>query len=60
MPAGRPRKYNTKQVKEIGDTLEQYIDETRIPILAEFAYQNKIPRDVPPTRRTPGGLLIAP
>ena len=46
MPAGRPRKYNTKQVKEIGDKLEQYIDETRIPILAEFAYQNKIPRDV--------------
>lgn len=41
---GRPRKYNDEQIKEIQASLEKYIKETDIPILAEFAYLNEVSR----------------
>ena len=44
MGAGRKRKYNSKEVQELVNKLDQYINETDIPILAEFAYQNDITR----------------
>jgi hypothetical protein len=46
MAGGRPRTYNDQAVAEIAANLRRYIDETDIPILAEFAYQNHIPRTV--------------
>lgn len=39
-----PKKYTPKKIEEINEKLEQYIDETDIPIVAEFAYQNNISR----------------
>ncbi|MCF8012481.1 MAG: DNA-packaging protein [Clostridiales bacterium] len=42
--AGRPTKYTKEKLKDIQATLERYIENTEIPILSEFAYQNKIPR----------------
>ena len=42
--AGRPKKYTDEVIEEIRQAIEQYIEITDIPILAEFAYQNKIPR----------------
>jgi hypothetical protein len=42
---GRPRKYNDEQVKEIQEQLEQYIEDTEIPIIVEFAYQYNVSRD---------------
>lgn len=44
-PGGRPRKYNDEQVKEIVDKLTKYIDNTDMPIVAEFAYYNDIIRE---------------
>ena len=44
MPAGRPTKYTTEYKEEILEMLEDYIDNTDIPIIAEFAYINFIPR----------------
>jgi len=41
---GRPRIYTTEFNIELKEKLEKYIDETDIPIVAEFAYQNFIPR----------------
>ena len=41
---GRPRKYSDEQIQEIIDSFNAYIDNTDIPIVAEFAYQNKVPR----------------
>ena len=40
----RPKAYNDEQVAEIVDKLAAYISKTPIPIIAEFAYQNDIPR----------------
>jgi len=44
-PGGRPRKFNEKQIKEIQDKLERYIEENNIPIIVEFAYKNNVSRD---------------
>jgi hypothetical protein len=44
MPGGRPVKYTKKVVKELLAAFLVYIDEHDIPILAEFAYLNKISR----------------
>ncbi len=44
-PVGRPRKYSAKRVKEICKALEEYIENTEIPIVAEFAYKNDIVRE---------------
>ena len=42
--AGRPKAYNDEQVAEIVVKLTEYVTDTTIPIIAEFAYQNDIPR----------------
>ena len=41
---GRPLKYTLDKLEDIKSKLELYIDKTDIPIIAEFAYKNKIPR----------------
>lgn len=41
---GRPKKHNKAQVAEISEKLSNYIDKEDLPILAEFAYTNDIPR----------------
>jgi hypothetical protein len=43
-PVGRPRKYTREYLAEIVEKLERYIDETPVPVVAEFAYKNRIPR----------------
>ena len=43
---GRPRTFTDEQVAEIRDKLAQYIATTEIPIVAEFAYQNDINRQI--------------
>ena len=45
MTAGRPRRYSNKQIKEICQRLEEYIANESVPIVAEFAYKNDIPRN---------------
>jgi hypothetical protein len=39
MPAGRPRKYTKKLLKEIEEKIIAYTDNTPVPILAECAYE---------------------
>jgi hypothetical protein len=41
---GRPRTYSKEQIEEIKEKLSNYIDNSSVPIIAEFAYQNDIPR----------------
>lgn len=41
---GRPKKYNKSQINDIIEKLISYTDKTDIPIVAEFAYMNDIPR----------------
>jgi hypothetical protein len=41
---GRSKTYTEERVKEILVELDIYIANTDIPIVAEFAYQNEIPR----------------
>ena len=41
---GRPLKYNEEQVAEICEKFEKYINETDLPIIAEFAYMNDLCR----------------
>ncbi len=36
---GRPRKYSKKFLTNLAKEFEKYIEETDIPIIAEFAYQ---------------------
>ncbi|MCK9245101.1 MAG: DNA-packaging protein [Candidatus Marinimicrobia bacterium] len=43
-PGGRPRKFTKKRIKEISNELDNYIEESHVPILAHFAYKNNIPR----------------
>lgn len=44
MGAGRPRRYSDEEVKEIKDALSLYIENTEIPIVAEFAYLHDVHR----------------
>ena len=44
MAKGRPIEYTEERIKEINDKLNEYIDETDIPIVVEFAYKNDIRR----------------
>ena len=44
MAGGRPKKYTTADIEEIKQKLVEYIEVTDIPIIAEFAYKNRIPR----------------
>ena len=41
---GRPRSYNAEQIEEIKQKFSDYIQSESIPIIAEFAYKNEIPR----------------
>ena len=41
---GRPKKWGPQEVKAIQMALENYIDNTDIPIVAEFAYMNNLSR----------------
>ena len=43
---GRPKKYTDEAIEQIQQNMEQYIQITDIPIIAEFAYKNNIPRHV--------------
>lgn len=43
-PGGRPPNLSPARIKELKAKFEKYIDDTDIPILAEFAYQNDISR----------------
>lgn len=45
MAGGRPKTYNEEQIQEISLKLEKYIAEEDIPIVAEFAYLNDVPRN---------------
>lgn len=42
---GRPRKYSDEEVAEIATNFKEYISETAVPIIAEFAYQADVPRE---------------
>lgn len=42
--AGRPVKYTESLIEKIRVKFEKYIQDTDIPIIAEFAYKNDIPR----------------
>lgn len=41
---GRPFKYPENEMQALVEKFERYIEETDIPILAEFAYQNNVTR----------------
>lgn len=43
---GRPKKYSDEQVTDLAAKFKEYIDTTEIPIIAEFAYQNGIPKQI--------------
>jgi hypothetical protein len=40
----RPKKYSDKRIEELARKFRKYIEETEIPIIAEFAYLNDIER----------------
>lgn len=42
MGAGRPIEYTQEKIQEIVKKLNEYIENTDIPIIAEFAYKNDI------------------
>jgi hypothetical protein len=44
MPAGRPVKYTPEVIEDLLIKLNDYIEKNTIPIVAEFAYKNNIPR----------------
>lgn len=39
---GRPKKYTVEKIEEIRKQIEEYIEETDIPILSEFCHKNDI------------------
>ena len=45
MAGGRPKKYSKEKIKNIIELLDEYIKNTDIPILAEFAYTNELSRE---------------
>lgn len=46
MAGGRPRTFTDDEVLDLVERFEDYIATTEIPIIAEFAYQNDVPRDI--------------
>ncbi len=42
MPAGRPKVYTEEVIAEIKADLDKYIEDTPVPIVAEFAYTRDI------------------
>jgi hypothetical protein len=45
MKTGRPRNLSNECIEELQDKFEQYINETPVPIIAEFAYMNNVLRE---------------
>ena len=43
---GRPQKYDDAFVAELAKKFERYIEETELPIIAEFAYQNGVTKQL--------------
>jgi hypothetical protein len=43
---GRPKEHSDDKVAELVAKFRQYIEETDIPIIAEFAYQNDVTRQL--------------
>lgn len=43
-PVGRPRNLTTDDVNDLVTAFDQYIKETEIPVIAEFAYKNGLTR----------------
>lgn len=58
---GRPVEFTQERVQEIKETMERYIDENSVPIVAEFAYLNDIRRqklyEIPELADTLGKLI---
>jgi len=58
---GRPVEYTPERIQEIKDAMERYIQETDIPIVAEFAYLHDIRRqklyEIPELTDTLGKLI---
>ena len=58
---GRPVEYSPERIQEIKDAMERYIQETDIPIVAEFAYLHDIRRqklyEIPELTDTLGKLI---
>jgi len=44
-PGGRPKKWSDKEIELIRAKLNEYINKTQIPIIAEFAYKNNLLRE---------------
>lgn len=44
MAGGRPKRYSKEFLLDIAEKFEKYIEETEIPIVAEFAYLINFPR----------------
>ena len=45
MKTGRPRNLSNERIAELQDKFEEYIRETPVPIIAEFAYLNDVLRE---------------
>ena len=43
-PVGHPIEYTPERIQEIKEAMERYIDENSVPIVAEFAYLQRIRR----------------
>lgn len=43
-PVGHPIEYTPERIQQLKDDMEKYIDEHSIPIVAEFAYLQRIRR----------------
>ena len=60
-PVGRPIEYTPKRIQEIKEAMERYIQETDVPIVAEFAYLNNIRRailyEIPELSYTVGKMI---
>lgn len=44
MSAGRPKEYTPERIQEIKKLMDEYTDNTPIPIFAEFCYKNNFIR----------------
>lgn len=60
-PVGRPIEYTPERIQEIKEAMERYIQETDVPIVAEFAYLNNIRRailyEIPELSYTVGKMI---
>ena len=60
-PVGHPIEYTPERIQEIKEAMERYIQETDVPIVAEFAYLNNIRRailyEIPELSYTVGKMI---